>query len=576
MPARPIPEGPDASRLPVFLGSPADPDPVSAPDPPRHPFMAPNGRSNLHDDAYMTDTYQGPGPLGRDMEKVSTFMSADCASVTFDSAGRIVTICVGLEGPRLVLLHPQTLALLAAMALPPRTPGTTSPFNDFAGGGYFYLDERDRAVIPTTDRHIYVVGQRTTSGGPEFVRERDYDVSAAVPAPDKIVSALPDWSGRIWFVSAAGVVGAVDPQTGAVKVHRLAEEISNSFSVDETGGVYIVSARALYRFDAAVDGTPTVTWREEYPNSGISKPGQVHAGSGTTPTLMGEEYVSITDNADPMDVVVYRRGREVSGSRLVCVQPVFERGASATDNSLIGTERSMVVENNHGYSGPTATQDGRSTSPGIERVDIERDGSGCRTVWKSGERAPSVVPKLSLANGLVYTYTKDPHPEDIDAWYLTALDFRTGRTVFKRLSGEGLGHNNNYAPITLGPDGAAYVGVLGGLVLLRDRVPPNAASPAAEPGASGSRRPRLALRLRRLRGRVRVVVTGRDRRLLRRVSFHVGRRRIARSARSPFSRSLPARWFAGRRRRTLRVRAQLRDGRRVTLTRRVGIRARRR
>jgi hypothetical protein len=40
--------------------------------------------------------------------------------------------------------------------------------------------------------------------------------------------------------------------------------------------------------------------------------------------------------------------------------------------------------------------------------------------------------------------------------------------VFKQLAGFGLGFNNNYAPVTIGPDGTAYVGVLGGLVALRD------------------------------------------------------------------------------------------------------------
>jgi hypothetical protein len=209
-----------------------------------------------------------------------------------------------------------------------------------------------------------------------------------------------------------------------------------------------------------------------YRNSGIKKPGQVDAGSGTTPTLMGGRYVAITDNADPMNIVVYRRAKQVTGNRLVCVQPVFHKGAGATDNSLIGTDRSMIVENNYGYVFPSATMDGRSTTPGIERVDIQSDGTGCRKVWRSEERAPSVVPKLSLGNGLVYTYTKPVDPNGNDAWYLTALDFRTGRTVYKRLAGTGLGFNNHYAPITIGPAGAAYVGALGGLVFLADRLAP--------------------------------------------------------------------------------------------------------
>ena len=84
-------------------------------------------------------------------------------------------------------------------------------------------------------------------------------------------------------------------------------------------------------------------------------------------------------------------------------------------------------------------------------------------------RSPTLVPKLSLGNGLVYVYTNPPNQTNGgDGWYLTALDFRTGKTVFRRLTGEGLGFNNNYAPVSLGPDGTAYVGVLGGLVRLAD------------------------------------------------------------------------------------------------------------
>jgi hypothetical protein len=74
------------------------------------------------------------------------------------------------------------------------------------------------------------------------------------------------------------------------------------------------------------------------------------------------------------------------------------------------------------------------------------------------------LPKASSKTGLVYTYTKPEGTVTDDPWYLTALDFETGKTRWKRLAGEGLGFNNNYAPITLGPGGRIYLGVLGGLV----------------------------------------------------------------------------------------------------------------
>jgi hypothetical protein len=539
-PVTPIPTDPGNGSITPFEGVTATANQVTAPAIPQNPFMAPNGRNNIHDDGYMTDTYTFSGPLGGGTTASNLFFR-ECASVMFDSQGRIVTICVGLDRPVLALLHPQTLAVLAAMQLPVRNVQSgNNPFNDFSGGGYFYLDHQDHAVLGTNDRHVLEVA---IVNGPAFSTVRDFNLSQVMAANDGIISVLPDSRGRFWFVTRRGMVGTIDRASGQVRATKLGEGISNSFAVDETGGVFIVSDKALYRFDADGQGAPTITWSIAYPNSGIHKPSQSDAGSGTTPTLMGDgkdEWVAITDNADPMNIQVYRRaaklepstetkpkkrkkkkkkaraakkkgktkkkkkrkGRVPAESRQICSEPVFRRGASATDNSLIGTDRALVVENNYGYSGITATMQGAVTEPGLTRVDVikkttkpkakkkkkkKRKKRGlaakkrkkkkkkskpattfeCRTVWTSAERAPSVVPKLSLANGLVYTYTKPQRADGRDAWFLTALDFRDGKTVFKRLAGSGFGYNNNYAPVTLAADGTAYVGVLGGIVVFK-------------------------------------------------------------------------------------------------------------
>ncbi|HYZ28912.1 MAG TPA: hypothetical protein VE570_07650 [Thermoleophilaceae bacterium] len=542
--ATPIPEG--ANSLPSFAGKAATPSPVFAPEPPRNPHMAPNGRSNIHNDAYMTDTYQGAGPLGRGIARTSTFLSHECASLTFDSRDRIVAICVGLEAPIVQMFDPKTLDSLASMVLPPRTGLSTGVFTDFSGGGYFYLDDKDRVIAPTNTRHLYVIAE---TDGPGFELQQDYDLTSVVPQGDKIISALPDWSGRIWFASTAGVVGFVDPVTGAVKSRDLKEPNGNSFAVDDSGGAYIVTDNALYRFDASPSGVVT-TWRETYDNIGVKKPGQTQAGSGTTPTVMGPGYVAITDNADPMNVVVYKRASRLAGSRLVCKAPVFAKGASNTDQSLIATPTSIVAENNYGYANPAATQGGKGTTPGLERIDV--DAKGCRKVWHSDEVAPSVVPKLSLANGIVYTYTKPPRADGQDGWYLTALDFATGKTLWKALAGEGLGYNNNYAPVTLGPDGSAYVGVLGGLVRLADRA--RASAPRATP--------KLRLNARRLRdGRLRLSLGGVDRRYARKVEYKAGKKRLGSSSKSPF------RIVAWTRDRRLRALVTTTDGRHFTATR---------
>ncbi len=465
----PIPQGPMAGGIKPFDGAPARPDPFRLPPVPRNPFMAPNGLSNLHDDAYQTDAYRWSGPLGRKTRTRSAFyagavLSRECASITFDSRRRLVTICVGLDRPVAAIVDPKTLTPLATYPLPPRQPSGGNPFTDFSGGGYFYLDQADRIVAPTTTRHIYVIDE---TPGPGLALRRDYDLSGRLGAGDKIISALPDWDGRIWFASRAGVVGWVNRHSGKVHSRDLGAPIGNSFAVDERRSVYVVTDAAMYRLDAH-RGRVRVVWRHGYPNDGTTKPGQTEAGSGTTPTLAGGgRYVAITDNADPVHIMVFRRRANPRGGRVVCRVPVFDKGRSSTDQSLIGAGRALIAENNYGYS-IAATENGGVTAPGLERVDVNRAGTGCHKVWTSAERAPSVVPKVSARAGLVYTYTKPPRADDQDAWYLTALDFDTGRRVWRRLAGEGLGYNNNYAPVTLAPNGAAYVGVLGGLVKFRD------------------------------------------------------------------------------------------------------------
>jgi hypothetical protein len=204
----------------------------------------------------MTDTYRYAGPLGDGPETSSLFMR-ECASITFDSQGRLVTICVGLDRPVLALLDPHTFDVLAARELPLRQLGG-DPFTDFSGGGYFYLDDRDRAVIPTTTRHVLVVAQTKAPG---FTLGRDYDLTGVVPEGDQIISVLPDWDGRIWFATRHGRVGWIAPRKGAIVHRHLREPIGNSFAVDRRGA-YIVTDEAQYRFEAR-KRRPRTVWRHE-------------------------------------------------------------------------------------------------------------------------------------------------------------------------------------------------------------------------------------------------------------------------------------------------------------------------
>ena len=461
--------------LPTFQGSAATPSPLPSSQltiPPQNPFMATDPDSNIHNDSWMTGAYPlRSGPLGRFLAPTSEAKPpAVCGSLAFDSRGRIVTVCPSIgQGPQAKVIDPNTLATTASYNLPNAPdPSGTQQYQNFSGGGYFFLDDRDQIWVPTKTDHIYVLGQ-TAAGALEL--RRDFDLTSVLdPATERITSALPDFRGLIWFVTKQnGKVGTLNPSSGAIRVVRLDEEIENSFSVDRSG-IYIVSDKRLYRFKAKRNGAPKVIWKKRYPNSGIVKPSQVNAGSGTTPDIMKGGYVTITDNADPMNVVVFRTRKRLHGkSRVVCKVPVFEKGRSATENSLITSGNSIIVENNYGYQDPFGPNAGAVSEPGFDRVDINPGGKGCRKVWENNDvRAPSVVPKLSGRTGLIYAYSRPPDPSGAEGYYWTAIDFRTGRTKWSRFAGAGLLFNNNYAGLALGADGTAYLGVIGGIVALRD------------------------------------------------------------------------------------------------------------
>ncbi len=425
----------------------------------------------MHDDGWSSDAYAGPGPLGDDPE-VSTawYGIKECATLAFDSAGRIIALCGNVRGAIMHVLEPETMRPLATLELPKRGDGRgKKPWENLCGGSYFYLDDHDRAIVATTDERIAVVTTHDGDGRPSLELTDSYAVGDLVPEDDCLIALMPDWGSDLtWWVTEDGRVGTAGPD-GEPQVLELDEEIANSFSVGADGGVYLVTTEAFYKLRLGTDGTPEQVWRTSYDRGTQKKQGQLSQGSGTTPTLMPRGLVAITDNADPrMHVQFY----DQDDGALVCEEGVFGEDASASDNSLIAVGDGVVVENNHGYGSPLRTALGFSTTGGFARVDVDRDpatGEGtCETVWENDVVAPSSVAKASLETGLVYAYTKRRSVLGVNAWYLTAMSARTGRREFSVRTGIGSMFNNHYAAVTLGPDGAAYVATLAGMVRVVD------------------------------------------------------------------------------------------------------------
>lgn len=469
---QPIPSLPTDLLVPKFIGRPATARPIAQARIPQNPWLSANGTNSMHNDAYASDAYRVSGPLGRNpLVTSASYGVRECATATFDSHHRLIGLCGGLEGFAMMVINPVTLKPISQLRTSARNLlAGANPFTDICGGTYFFLDAHDVAYPTTGQKSVLKIKVRASG---QLVKQGEWSLKRYLPADDCLIATMPDWRGRLWFFSQHGRVGTLDRATGAVRLTQLpaGEEVTNSVATDETGGMYVVSTHALYRLDA-VAGTPRVTWRQVYDRGNRLKPGNLSQGSGTTPTLLGKRWVAINDNADPRTkVLVYDRRKGVA-KRLHCAIPVLAKNAGTTDNSLVAVDKSFIIENNYGYAGPMSTLLGKTTTPGLARVKVKR--KGCRVAWTNNSIAPSSVAKASLGNGLLYAYTKPKNA--VDAWYFTAIDIRTGKTVWSRLTGTGIQWNNHYAAIYLGPDGAAYIATLAGMVKLKD-----------SPSSSGSR-----------------------------------------------------------------------------------------
>jgi len=358
--------GPDMKTIPGWLLAPKISDderfsrfhPVDYSTPiahiplPQHPFMAPGPNGNMHNDASMSDTYEASGPLGNNIEIITRSQGfGGYGTIAFDRGGRLVAVYSNAKKFRLELLDPDTLHELATYDLPPRSLKFilegVMPWEYIGAGMYFYLDNKDRAIIPTTENNVLVIQVPKPGEEEAFKLVRTYDLSSHIvqlpwPQQDSLAWVLPDWDGiYYWFATTAGKVGTINIQSGAAQSIKLDREIIENSIAIGSEGVFIISDKALYRFDQGGDGIINHVWRTPYDPGPGPKPGVITRGSGTSVTLLGNEdgFVAVTDNSEPQINLLFIRR---SDGKVICSQPLFEPGKSATDITLIGFEQANV------------------------------------------------------------------------------------------------------------------------------------------------------------------------------------------------------------------------------------------
>ena len=92
-------------------------------------------------------------------------------------------------------------------------------------------------------------------------------------------------------------------------------------------------------------------------------------------TIRARLSLAADNSAERIHINVYLR----ESGQQICQFPMFEEGASATENSPIGYGNDVVLENNAGYPGPFG--DPLLTTAGLTRVHVREDLSGCELVW---------------------------------------------------------------------------------------------------------------------------------------------------------------------------------------------------
>lgn len=453
-------------------------DAVFGPPAADNPYAADRGGSAQHGDSAASDTSPLPGPGRGHVIATSISLAAVCPSILIGAGDVPIAVCTKIldRAPSVYALDPLTGQPTATLAI---------VGGDLFGGVYPYLDQLGRVVIVDGKQTLLLLSR--SADGTSIRIDSQVELASVITAPcgsascDAVVGLSPGYDGLVWFASSRGVVGTVDLESGAIETLALPREerISNSIATAPEGTA-VVSDHALYLLRSEA-GKPVIRFRAPYDRGPARKPGQLSHGSGSTPTFFGpetgSEYVALLDNARPqLNLLVYRS----SDGKVVCSEPVPLPAGSGSENSPIGSGRSVFVASTYGYPYPALPAEAGPSEPasanitgGMARLDVSADGTRCSPAW-SIDVASAAVPKLSLVDGLIYTIARGTvlapgMPSALDSYAYVAIDARTGALVANQQVARGVDTMQLAGTIARG--GVIYQGTFGGLLRIAPSAP---------------------------------------------------------------------------------------------------------
>ena len=300
------------------------------------------------------------------------------------------------------------------------------------------------------------------------------------PAAVKLIGMNLTYDGHL-VIGAFGQICVVDREFARpAAVYNFAEGqlLSNSFAVDDNGGIYVATGslapgapglmhKLVWTGNQISASEADGGWVCEYPGGNWAPAVKVGTGTGSTPTVMGfdegeDRLVVMTDGRDRMHLTAFWRDEvPADASRLAHAIPVT--CGLSDDVAWIQSEQSVatidggaLVVNNVTASGQDdrlidVLVSGPLTEParGVERFQWSNEKHEWESVWTRNDLASiSQVPVLSYASGMALVNT---HGDD--GWEVTGVDWATGQTVHRTVFGNVTAGNGAYALVQFLADG---------------------------------------------------------------------------------------------------------------------------
>ncbi|NEQ43481.1 MAG: hypothetical protein F6K00_07945 [Leptolyngbya sp. SIOISBB] len=365
-------------------------------------------------------------------------------------------------------------------------------FNPFTVHWGLAILAGNKVIVPDTERRKYYLFSDADPSDPnsKIVLENEFEVPEAIPGNTAHTGVTYD--GWIIFTTTEGYIGAISPDFDDYDIIKLPQnpgEINfrNDLSIDEEGGIYIVSTERMRRINWQ-DGELSLGWEVPYnfrgkgcdisPKSNFEEfqmfvQGEPCTGSGTTPTLMGidgqDELVLVADSHSPSNNLIAFWRDEIPEDweglpgydrRVAAVTPL---PYSTPDGNGFTAENSPTV---WGYDVAIAQYNGFEPGPdlvpGVQKLAWNPETRTLDVAWATDAINFNGVMTYSAGSNLLYSSGQKG-----DDYYFWGLNWDTGAVELEVPLGQGDDFLDQGNQVTIDEDRTVLFASATGIVRLK-------------------------------------------------------------------------------------------------------------